>query len=487
MDSLNGSYSRKIAKNATIIAAGRIVSAFLAAFTSILLIHYLGPERTGDLSFVVVYISIFSIFVNFGIDEIVIREISKDIERGKKFIGNAIIIKSILALCNISIAIAIASFLSFRFSQQRLGSIYIYSLSLIIFVFGPYNASFYAALKQGTFVIFGLIKQIIELLFTLLLIKCGWGLETYFILRLTAALIVQPWILWSAKKLYKANFKPNRSMITYLLKNSLPIALSSSVIFIYMRIDQIMIDAMVNKKALGMYSAAVRYCELFNLIPTALIISSITIITKLYNENYNEFNILYNRILRFLNLIAYPVIIISFINSDYIMTLIFGSDFLPASNSVKILCWSLVSSFMGIIYYQVLIAANLQKENLILAIISSATNVILNLIFIPFMKERGAALATAISYFIIFPLGLVFESTKKLTKNVLKEMGKQLFIAIIVLFIFYYLKLHLILNLILIPVIYLSLVIAFRVLDFEELKKSLSLISSIIRRKKDSM
>lgn len=471
--------TQKIIKNAALIAAGRIIGTLIIALTKILLINYLGPESAGDLSFVLVYISIFSLLVNFGIDEIVIREISKNIDVGKKFISNAIIIKFIFAIVNLLIAISIASHSYFNFSNQRLWSIYIYSFSLLIFAFGPYSASFYAAMKQGFFVIFSLIKQTIELIFTLLLIKFGWDLTTYFILRLVAALIVQPLIVRSASKLHKTTFQLDKSIITSLLKHSFPIALSSAVIFVFMRIDQLMIDAMVNKRALGLYSAAVHYCELFNFIPSALIISSIPIITKLYYSNYEEFRLLYRRILRFLNLIAFPVIIISFINSDYIVNLLFGKDFAAASSSVKILSCSLISSFMGIIYYQVLIAANLQKRSLVLTTTAAAANVILNLIFIPIMKEKGAALATALSYFLIFPLGMLLKSTQSLTKDIFREIWKQLLIAIAVLGFFYYFRMNLIFNIIFVPFIYLSATVALKIINFEELKKLISLIMSI--------
>ena len=55
-----------------------------------------------------------------------------------------------------------------------------------------------------------------------------------------------------------------------IFSHSFPIAFSSLLAMIYMRIDQVMLHKMTTDSILGQYVAAVRVSELFEMLPTAL-------------------------------------------------------------------------------------------------------------------------------------------------------------------------------------------------------------------------
>ena len=61
--------------------------------------------------------------------------------------------------------------------------------------------------------------------------------------------------------------------IKSLILKSLPVLISLLSIILYMRIDQIMINLIIDEYQLGIYSVSVRYVEIFHFIPKIIMIS----------------------------------------------------------------------------------------------------------------------------------------------------------------------------------------------------------------------
>src|SRR5690606_5635462 len=70
-----------------------------------------------------------------------------------------------------------------------------------------------------------------------------------------------------------------------LLKDSWPLILSSVVVMLYMRIDQVMIKEMLGEHDVGIYSAAVRLSEAFYFIPMFITASIFPAIINAKNQN----------------------------------------------------------------------------------------------------------------------------------------------------------------------------------------------------------
>ena len=70
-------WQKKLLKNISWLCAEKICRVFGALVVGIWLARYLGPDDFGVFNYALAYISFFMLFVNFGFDQIVVREIVK--------------------------------------------------------------------------------------------------------------------------------------------------------------------------------------------------------------------------------------------------------------------------------------------------------------------------------------------------------------------------------------------------------------------------
>nr|MQY58057.1 oligosaccharide flippase family protein [Clostridia bacterium] len=105
--------ARKVAVNTGIQIFGQVLNHGIGMITSILLIRYLGPTEFGKYAFVTIYIAMFGMINNFGMGTILARDIAKNKTKADCLIGNAILLKSLIALITMSFSIIIISLLRY--------------------------------------------------------------------------------------------------------------------------------------------------------------------------------------------------------------------------------------------------------------------------------------------------------------------------------------------------------------------------------------
>ena len=94
--------------------------------------------------------------------------------------------------------------------------------------------------------------------------------------------------------------------------------------------------------------------------------------------------------------VAIPV---SFL-SDWIITLLFGSDYVKAGTVLIVHIWSGIFVSLGVTSGLWLVNENLQKLALFRTLAGAVVNIVLNLYLIPSLGVVGAAVGTLLSQFI---------------------------------------------------------------------------------------
>ena len=199
------------------------------------------------------------------------------------------------------------------------------------------------------------------------------------------------------KKLKSSNNKEQSFSYAQIFKRSYPMALSAIAYFIMQSVDIIILTAYEGYDKVAYYSIAVKLATV-----TALALMSVNIviapkIAEIYNNNdHNTLNNLIRDSSRIIFSISFPVLIILFVFSGFILSF-FGENYVLAKDALGIL---LVGQFFSSICGPGAIYLNMtgreQKLNKIL-IAGLFVNVILNFILIPVYGIEGAAAATLIS------------------------------------------------------------------------------------------
>jgi O-antigen/teichoic acid export membrane protein len=376
----------------------KIIRMGIGLIVTIWIVRYLGPDQFGLLSFAISFVGLFGAIAGLGLHDIVVREIIRDPTGDKEILGTAAVVQFIGGISAYALSIVTIFWLRpddqiARILVAILGSMMIFRVSdVAIFWFEAHVKSKYMVwVQSGTFLVFSVVKVAL-ILNDFALIAFAWismaeGLLVA-ILMLTVLGFHGPSLL---------RFQVTMSRAKNLVLHSWPLFLSGMAILIYMKIDQIMLGQMVGDRSVGFYSAAVRISEVFYLAPMAIISSVFPAIlqTKIRSETqyYDRLQKLFDILVWISFAFAIPVTFLS----NFLVALLYGSDFFSASIVLAIHVWAIFFVLLGVAGAKWILAENRQILSLQRAILGMISNVLLNYLLIPNYAEVGAAIATVIS------------------------------------------------------------------------------------------
>lgn len=462
---------QRVARNTGVIILGNIVEKIIGIVTIIFLARYLGASGFGIYSFIFAYLGFFSIITDLGINQILVREISRERIRADRLIGNAIIMKVTLSLFTLALACLIISFLNYPFNTKLL--VYVASLSLLLSFGSLYRLIFQVDLRMQYPIVADILNGSAKLALFLYLIFLKVTLFWFIIAGIVTVLpgILLLWHL--SKKSVRPRFEINLKIWKEILKESWPLALTATFIMIYVRIDQLMLFQMKGAEAVGHYAAAVRLTEVFGIIPAAFMASVFPLFSKYFVTSGEKLEKAYRLSFKYLATAILPIAVGTCILSEPIVMAIYGNQFLNSISALRILIWSEIFVFLGAIHISILISVGLQRLDFIFTSSSAIANIILNLLLIPRYGIVGAATATVISYGLGVPLSCALRKTRRyglaLVFSTLKPFAAAILMGCFTYFLFF-LHLPIIAIILLSSLIYLGLIILIRGLDAQDFR-----------------
>ena len=410
---------KKFKINLSWLVFDKLFRASINIFLSIILARSLGPESFGILNYLLALLFLFSSLSSLGMNPILINQIIKNKKvNNHNSIMSAYYLRFILSLFNYFIFILLINILNenqiyFNYSLIIGGGIIFKSCEVLFSYFEAKSLSKYIVISQ----LVGLISSAIIILYII-----SYDLDHTYIYFALALDIIIVFILINLFYLSKINnffIELNLQLLKSIVLKSLPVLISSISIILYMRIDQIMINSLLDEYNLGVYSVSVRFIEIFHFIPKIIMISFLPIL--LLSRKYNIDLLNLNSIIFKFSLI---LMIFIFFSSDYLIPFIFSNIYIYSISSTKILSLSIIFVFYGVTNEHWYVSNNLQKYYAIYVFLGAIVNALLNYILIIKFGIEGAAYATVITYILII---FVFDSLNKKTRSLLKIKFNSLF------------------------------------------------------------
>lgn len=399
--------ARRIAKNTTVLFLATIISYILGFFTTIYTARYLGAEGFGVISLALSLTGILAVFVDLGINILMVREVARNKLLLNRYFGNIIAIKSVLSILTFFLAFLIVSIVGYP--SQVANVIYIITLSVII---GAFSATFIFAFqafeKMEYQSLFTILNSVLMILGVIIAINLGADVlafaSIYLIVSLT--LFVFNSIIYKSK--YSSfKFEIDYNFMKKIVKEGLPFGIAGIFITIYYYIDSVMLSIMVNNETVGFYNAAYRLIFVFLAFYTVYSISVFPVMSNFYKKSKESLKLAYERSLKYLLIISLPICVGITILANEIILLIFGVGYTLSILALQILVWTLVFMFLNGISSTMLSSIDKQLTVTKITGIGAIVNIILNIILIPKYSLFGAGFATVFTEFIMLPVFLL--------------------------------------------------------------------------------
>lgn len=203
-----------------------------------------------------------------------------------------------------------------------------------------------------------------------------------------------------------------------LNKNILPFTLTAIIATFNSELATIILGVYSDAKDIACFRVAFLGV---NIVGIGLIAVNVVVAPKFVNlyklEKKKELQSLISSSVRVSFLISFPLLLLLSLNSEFILTFLFGAEYAPAALLVKILCLgqlvNIVSGSVGII----LVMVGHEKMLTKISVIALLVNLAMLTFLVPFFASVGAAIANSVTLTLLNVFALLYLYKKERLKS----------------------------------------------------------------------
>lgn len=400
-----------IARNSVAVLGARGIEVACGFISISLIARYLGVELFGLYGYITSIIAILTVLSYFGIQRIIIREIAKDKSCVNKCMGAGIIIRVILSIATVG-AIYLATLL-LDLEPKAITALLVFGLSEIIMSFISLFVSVFTALEKMQYdTLFTAVSRAINLALIGLVVYFDLGFTALFTVYLIGNLFsLGLALIFTFSRLGWPKFEIDFSFWKFLLKESFPLMLATSISATFFRVDVFLLKFFKTLSDVSMFYGPHFLIIRLQVIPVTLSTVLFPSLARVAGHSPKRLSSVFERAFGILVSISLPLTLVAMMLADDFIVFYFGQEFAKAAIVFKILIWIINFMFIECLMGFLLISINKQWFPVYSNAVTLIVNIVLDVILIPRYGYVGASVATLIAYGIRTSMTYYFVST----------------------------------------------------------------------------
>ncbi len=393
---------KRVAKNSLLPMGLQLLNKIIDFAFAMLMLRILAPEMAGRYTFAVGFIGYFDILVRFGLGTLLTREVSKEQEKGNRYLSTVTILRGLLWLTSLPVmAIAILLYvLSGGMTTDIVAAIALFALGLVFSSLADgFSAVFYAHEKMEYPAAISTVTALTRVSLGVLVLLLGWGfvgLAGVSVVSNIVSATVLGWLL--VRHCFKPHAEWDPKTGKWMMGTSFPLMINLLLATVFFRIDVLLLKPMKGDSVVGYYGAAYKYIDGLNIIPSYFTQAIFPLMSRYAASARDSLMRAYVLSLRLLLIIALPIAVGTPFIARGLILVLGGGDYLPDSMiALQLIIWFLPFSFINSVTQYVLIAIDQQRFLTRAFLIGVTFNIVANLLVIPAYSYRGAAVVTVLS------------------------------------------------------------------------------------------
>ena len=363
--------------------------------------RYLGPERYGTIAFALAFTSIFGVVTDLGINTLTIREVARNKNSATTFLGNLLLIKSILVIITVAFIVVAVNLTGHDWIE--IDVTYLISISIILSAFnGAFNSLFQAFERIEYVSIGSVLSNISMLLGAGYAISQGFGVIGFACIYIFSSILGLAYTLFVANRLHLTHaLQIDREMIWPMMKEALPFGITALSGMIYTYADSIMLSSLKGNEVVGWYNAPYRLMLMMLFIPNVINVVIFPVMSRYFTSSPSFLKLIYTKYLKFMLILSLPLGMGTTLIADKIILFVFGVGFENSIVALKIIIWTIVLTFIGAAFARLLESVNQQRIITKISMVCMVVNVLLNILLIPKFSYIGSSFVTVVTEFLL--------------------------------------------------------------------------------------
>lgn len=425
------SQTKKITFDTAALFFGKLVGLLLGIVRLNFLARFLGVAGFGILNFAAYYCSLFLVLFDFGISQLLTRELARDLSRSRELVGKTVLLKIGMVFVS-SLFVGALTFIS-DFDRVTNWSVLLTTASIAInSVSMVFLSAFQAHRKMVLVSIANMANDLLLSIAIILVIQEFPFVITALILTVITSL-VNLGILFAVyhRTVGMPEYRLDTALWKMLMKESAPIAVSSLGISTYTFIGPTVLKYTRGDVEVGIYSAGYKLISILTLIPTAFTQVVYPIFSDFYANAKEKLEKALADSLRVITIISVPLATGIIILTPKIFALLYSEEFNPGMIVLQLTIAGNIFGYMDWILYAFLLAINQQVFLMRLSAVTGLGVLTASILFVPFFGFVALPFITIVTELSLFIIQLGHLRKLGYTSFSLNHLLKPIFASLV--------------------------------------------------------
>lgn len=389
----------KIFKNSFSLLLAKGVNPLLSSLLVIFLARRFGPEELGIYSLVLNWFVVFEIIASLGLRPLLIRKISQRPTHWRRYFSAAVYVGGVSAAV-FAVVLGGSALLFTEGRAIQYGLLIMAGLLVPSVFYYVVESVLYAQEQMAPPALMSVADSVMK---TALAVAALWitGEILWVFAAVFVARSVVSGVLYRVlrRRVGLVELKLEGRVAWPLFRSTLTFAAITIVAATFWRLDILMLSAMMDETAVGVYSSAYRFFALAMLISEAFTTALFPTLSRLRTDAPAQFRRTCAAAAKWLTISLLPLSVLLWFLTEPLIGLIYGVRFAEAVPVLRLLILALVPLALSQVLARALLASGRQRTDLQINLLGLLVNVGLNATLIGQYGLAGAASATvAVTY-----------------------------------------------------------------------------------------
>lgn len=382
-------------------------------------LRVMGPADAGSFQTAITTAILFEIISNFGLDILLIRDVSQAQEKSAHYLLNTTILRLGMAV------LAAVPILLFVFTTQRLGNSS-FTPNEVVAILLIMSGMIFSGMSKGVTGLFYVYEQadipatmttvttIIKVALGVVALLLGYSFVGLAAVSIIVNIITLSLLITIAVRRFdlSGKWQLDWPLQRSMLHKGWPLMLIHLLQTVFISIDVLLLKLMLpsnGQTVVGWYSSAYKWFNALQVIPSFFTLALFPVISREIQKSMESARHMYQMSLKLMLLLALPISAITFYLAYPLTRLLSGTEFLPhGAIALQLVILSIPFGWLNSVTNYVLIGLGLEQLQPRAFSIAVGFNIVTNLIFIPFFTYQAAAVTTILSEIVLLVLFAYF-------------------------------------------------------------------------------
>ncbi|MBI5189861.1 MAG: flippase [Nitrospirae bacterium] len=400
------SKARRVIKNTAWLFSASLLAKLVSLALMIVIARGLGDSAFGWFTLALSVSQIFIISADLGVTFLSMRDIARDRTIIARYLGGFAVLKFALSAASLIAVVAAANILGYPTEVRRI--IYIlYAYLILASLAGLLRSAFLGSelmLYDAALTLAERLAVVVPALGALWLGYGVHGVAVSYLIGGAVNLVASLYLVGT--RFGWPRFHVDWDFWLASLREAYPFALVGVFSMLFLYVDTVILEQYRGEREVGLYSAAFGLIHHLRVVPSAFLGAAFPVMARAFGGGSGSSGRIYAKSFKMVLALGVPLSAGGFMLAPDIIRLIYGEGFMGAAAPFRVLIVSAWVFYLNGLFGYFLLSLDRQKANLVMIIIATALNIVLNFALVPSHGYMGAAWATLLSELAVFVMSL---------------------------------------------------------------------------------